>query len=373
MTLIATHDRLHSLVAIQLLDTFATPNLAPERSTVVFAQRKSCEQTKMKLSRSLTHLYIFVISASASFFDSYTTFTPKSKAKLEVQNESTNIQWTPHRADPSQLVENLDLADFIQSRALQHDRVFSNAIQLLESMKSSPSCSKIATTNLLTSCQSLSAPEDPRESKAVNALDQIKSIYAVRLALCELTGAGTPIPTACAPLHISTNKPNTAAVNSPKFEDRTSSTGLQSCITTLESRPQWWTSYSNSRQNALVICQAARIEVEKEEMLNLHQSLVENMANMNKELQDALRDASVEGAKHKEFVDAIRDLRAQTASELQEDQNRARGTFASFAREVEATVGYSISKILSLLKDAESDSAALSEVMSVNRSYQTRD
>ncbi|CRG84496.1 Nuclear fusion protein KAR5 [Talaromyces islandicus] len=315
----------------------------------------------MRPSILFTHLYIFVLSASASFFDSYTTFIPKGKAKLEVQNESTNLQWALRRADSAQLIENLDLVDFIQSRALQHDRVFSNAIQLLESMKSSPSCSKIAATKLLTSCQSLSAPDDQRESEIVTALDHIKSIYAVRLALCELTGAGTPIPMACSPLHIATNKPNTATWNSQKGEASTSSTVLQNCLTTLESRPQWWTSYSNSRQNALVICQAARIEVEKDEMLNLHQSLVENMATMNKGLQDILRDASLEGAKHKAFVDAVRDLRAQTMSELQEDQSRARGTFANFARELEATVGSSISKILSFLKDAESDSAVLNE------------
>jgi hypothetical protein len=324
----------------------------------------------MKLKLSLAHLYLFVLPASASFFDSYTTLMPKGKANLEVQNESANSQWTLRRADPTQLGENLDLVDIIQSRTLQHDRVFSNALQLLESMKSSPSCSKIAATKLLTSCQSLSAPENSQESDIMTTLDQIKSIYAVRLALCELTGAGTPIPMACAPLHIATNRPNTA--NSQNIEDSTLSTVLQSCLNTLESRPQWWTSYSNSRQNALVICQAARIEVEKEEMLNLHQSLVENMANMNKGLQDALRNASFEGDRHKAFVDAVRDLRAQTVSDLQEDQNRARGTFANFFRELEATVGFSISKILSQLKDVESDSAILNEVMPVDRPHKIR-
>lgn len=326
----------------------------------------------MKLILSFAHLYMLVLSASASFFDSYATFIPKGKTSLEVQNESTNTQWTLHRVDPAQLAENLDLVDFIQSRSMQHDRVFSNAIQLLESMKSSPSCSKIAATKLLTSCQSLSAPEHSRESKIMTTLDQIKSIYAVRLALCELTGAGTAIPMACAPLHIAKNKPNTAAANFLDIEDSTSSTKLQSCLNTLESRPQWWTSYSNSRQNALVICQAARIEVEKEEMLNLHQSLVENMANINKGLQYALRDASLEGARHKAFVDAVRDLRAQTVSELQEDQNRARSVFANFVRELEATVGFGISKILSQLKDVESDSAALNEVTLADKSYKTR-
>lgn len=319
----------------------------------------------MKPTLFLTHLYIFVLSTSASLFRSYTTFIPKGKADLEVQNESTNLQTTLHGADPDQLAESMNLADFIQSRALKHDHVYSSAIRVLESMKSSPSCSKIAATKLLTSCQSLNTPQNSRESQIVDSLDQIKSIYAVRLALCELTGAGTPIPMGCSPLHITTNNLNTATTNAQESENSISPAILQICLNTLESRPQWWTSYSNSRQNALVICQAARIEVEKEDMLNLHQSLVENLANINKELEDALRDASVEGAQHKAFVDAVRDLRAQTMSELQEDQNRVRGTFMNFFRDLEVTVGSSVSKILSLLMDVESDSAALNEVTSV--------
>jgi hypothetical protein len=41
---------------------------------------------------------------------------------------------------------------------------------------------------------------------------------------------------------------------------------LGQCLKSLESRPQWWTSYSNNRQNAVVMCQAARGQIEKGEL-----------------------------------------------------------------------------------------------------------
>lgn len=43
---------------------------------------------------------------------------------------------------------------------------------------------------------------------------------------------------------------------------------IRECLQSLESRPQWWTSYSNSRQNAAIMCQAARADIEKG-MLNI--------------------------------------------------------------------------------------------------------
>ncbi|KAH8704917.1 putative nuclear membrane fusion protein Kar5 [Talaromyces proteolyticus] len=288
-------------------------------------------------------IYILSMLVNASIFDSYPAFLPKG---------------------PEQSAENLELVSLFQSRSLQNNQIFSTAIQLLESMKSSRSCSRVAATKLLTSCQGLSNSDKSKRSDVATALDKIKSVYAARLALCELTGAGAPIPMPCSLLHITPDKlQDRVSLSSEDSMDSLSPTAIESCLKTLESRPQWWTSYSNSRQNAIVICQAARIEVEKEEMLHLHQSLAENMANLNRGLQDSLRDAVSEGIHHKEFVETVYDLRAQLMAELQEDQNRARGIFANLYHELEASVGLSISKILSLLRDVELDTVALNKEM----------
>jgi hypothetical protein len=137
---------------------------------------------------------------------------------------------------------------------------------------------------------------------------------------------------------------------------------VEACLRGLESRPQWWTSYSNSRQNAIVICQAARIEIEKEEMLNLHQSLAKNTQNLNSALQSALQDAAVENAQQRVFMEEIHKLRNQLTTELQNDSSRARSLFTGLLHDFEGIMSASVSKVLSLLKDAEEDSAVLTQV-----------
>lgn len=256
-------------------------------------------------------------------------------------------------------IESPDLVNLIRSRTSQHDSVFSNAVQLLESMKSSPSCSRIAAMKLLTSCQDLSNSESDGASEIMKTLDRVKSIYAARLALCELSGAGASIPKSCSSIQIAPDKRyNESSVDVIDTINEYPTTMIEGCLSGLESKPQWWTSYSNSRQNAIVICQAARIEIEKEELLNLHQSLTKNTANLN----SALRDAAAENVQHKAFMETVYELRSQLTMELQEDRSRLKSIFADIIQDFEGIMGSSISKVLSLLRNVETDSTALSQV-----------
>lgn len=255
------------------------------------------------------------------------------------------------------------MVNLIRSRTAQHDSVFSSAIQLLESMKSSPSCSKIAAMKLLTSCQSLSSSENSAGAEIANTLDRVKSIYAARLALCELSGAGATIPLSCSSIRIAPDRiRNESAIDPMDIADDFAASVIEGCLRGLESRPQWWTSYSNSRQNAIVICQAARIEIEKEDMLNLHQSLAKNAENLHSALQSALHDAAVENAQQKVFMEEVHKLRIQLTTELQDDSGRTRSLFTGLLRDFEGILSASVSKTLSFLKNVEEDSFLLSQV-----------
>jgi Tht1-like nuclear fusion protein len=212
---------------------------------------------------------------------------------------------------------------------------------------------------LLTSCQDLGSSESHRGAEIAKTLDRVKSIYAARLALCELSGAGASIPLSCSAIQIAPDRThNEPSVDLMDISDDFTPGVVEKCLSGLESRPQWWTSYSNSRQNAIVICQAARIEIEKEELLNLHQSLTKNTANLN----SALRHAASENAQHKAFVETVHELRNQLTVELQEDRSRLKVLFASLLNDFESIIGTSVSKILSLLRDVETDSTSLSQV-----------
>ncbi len=172
----------------------------------------------------------------------------------------------------------VELKGLITSPLVHQSDVFDDALRLISSIQTSPSCTRLAATTLITSCQAIAGPEKDSEhapSNSRTSLDDVKSMYAARLALCELVGAGAEVPSGCAPLMPSENTKSKQGFQLFKKQNtkqrRTSKPGyeeigeqqLGQCLKALESRPQWWTSYSNNRQNAVVMCHAARAQIEK--------------------------------------------------------------------------------------------------------------
>lgn len=161
----------------------------------------------------------------------------------------------------------VDLSVLVRPLPVDQSGIYSQALQLLSSMQASPSCNRLATSTLLNSCQSLEGSTHNIEATS----DEIRSIYAAQLAMCELLSAGLTIPQECKPLQPvneplglqgSQRHPSEGNVRSG-IDMNVRPRQLRQCLRLLESRPQWWTSYSNSRQNAMVMCQAARVDIEK--------------------------------------------------------------------------------------------------------------
>ena len=155
---------------------------------------------------------------------------------------------------------------------------YGKALELIASLRAVPSCARYATATLLRSCQDVEGAKDngrgPESSETT--LDQVKSVYAARLAVCELIEAGATVPAQCASLTPPPKPSNLQRGYTTFFQwnKRVAETGdggmvgidsegLIHCLKSLESRPQWWTSYSNSRQNAAVMCSAVRGQIER--------------------------------------------------------------------------------------------------------------
>ncbi|KAF7718287.1 Uncharacterized protein PECH_002889 [Penicillium ucsense] len=248
---------------------------------------------------------------------------------------------------------------YLTSKNHQHDSVFTQAVHLLQSLNTSPSCNRLAATKLVTSCQELgrkshSGPHINQE------LDLTRSIYAARLAICELEGASALIPQPCIPVAVT--MPTQSTSSHLKFfrrftptnpdENGLSKPELELCLKALESRPQWWTSYSNNRQNAMIICQASRIETEKDEILNLHQAIAEGTIKLNEGLQEALRQAEKSAAEQQEFLQRVLALQQQVSKELEQKRRAVEGIFDKTMRRMEhgfETVNAAISTTLSRL------------------------
>lgn len=149
----------------------------------------------------------------------------------------------------------------------------------MASVDNLPSCSKVASSALLHSCSQLGHSDAISVDKGLDTmLDNTKSIYATRLAICELIEAKAPIPISCStfrPTHdnakggffkglFSVHRTSNPV---PYYDvyDKETSEQLEECKSSLYQKSQMWTSYSNARQNAVIMCHAMRAEIERGE------------------------------------------------------------------------------------------------------------
>ncbi|EGC49326.1 nuclear membrane fusion protein Kar5 [Histoplasma capsulatum var. duboisii H88] len=162
------------------------------------------------------------------------------------------------------------------------------------------------------SCQSIGGDDDTDKNNSSNSLDNLKALFAARLAVCELIGAGAAIPEQCSPILISHS-----TYGHPGEQDQVQPSRLEPCLRSLESRPQWWTSYSNSRQNAAVMCQAARTEIEREHDLKRYRKLIDITSILNDSLNQTLTTAAMEASRQRGFLEVVDEMRNQLLQDLE--------------------------------------------------------
>lgn len=170
---------------------------------------------------------------------------------------------TPSRSTSGLEDTRYDLADLIQPLSIQQAHVYHDSLSILDKIQASPSCHRLAASSLLNACQSIDVPQKQVE----DSMQDIRSHYAAQLATCEITSAGSTVPHHCRSLIPSTSTmtsqiPRASGDKFPLLSSHQKQQ-LSQCLKTLESRPQWWTSYSNNIQNAATMCQAARADIEK--------------------------------------------------------------------------------------------------------------
>ena len=105
------------------------------------------------------------------------------------------------------------------------------------------------------SCQSIDGSKPDSEA----SLDDIRSIYAAQLAMCEIESADSVLPQSCKVLSPTPSKKFFRSASAKTVRKEL----LSQCLQALESRPQWWTSYSNNKQSAIIMCKASRLDIEK--------------------------------------------------------------------------------------------------------------
>lgn len=305
----------------------------------------------------LLHLFLTAVTAHAGHYDTGLSFD---------QNIIRGILTRAVISQRNSSADDLDLVSFLSSRTRQHDAIFTEAVHILESMRLSPSCNRIAASKLVASCRSIGGHGNPNPEEYI-ALEHVRSLYAARLAICEINGAGTSTPSSCLPvMPFTSSKKSLFGFSFDKSQvsptDPPSADVLSNCLMSLESRPQWWTSYSNSRQNAIIICQAARIENEREELIELHRSIVDSSVKLNRGLQEALKMAAEDSARQRDFVHSVEVMHAQVAQDLEERQSRFRVILDGLFADAETGVTSMFATVKSAFGDVKTEVSAIEKV-----------
>lgn len=260
-------------------------------------------------------------------------------------------------------------------------------MKIMRDVEKLPSCNKIASQALLNSCSALESPESAEsEQRGPDMmLDETKSIYAARLAVCELSGARATVPEGCTSFlpnshtgkktglrgFIGLNRLSAPTTSYDHYGDVTEHS-LDKCLGALESKPQWWTSYSNSRQNAVVMCHAMRSEVEKDEQLHLYKVLAGLTNDITGSLAGSKREFQIVRDAFGDLSNNVRQFHLDLYNEQQEKQaevarfwtamvDKVQQTFDGLARGADVVQD----KLSDAARQAESHQEQLKEVFSV--------
>jgi hypothetical protein len=112
----------------------------------------------------------------------------------------------------------------------------------------------------------------------------------------------------------------------------------------------------------MIICQASRIETEKEEMLGLHLSLAKSTAKLDEGLQEALRQAAETSAQHQAFLQTVQALQERLSNELEERGSLLRGLFGKFLNDIEAGFDTVAAAVTSTVGKMQMETSLLSQV-----------
>jgi hypothetical protein len=112
----------------------------------------------------------------------------------------------------------------------------------------------------------------------------------------------------------------------------------------------------------MVICQATRLETEKEELLELHRSIVESSIKLSHGLKEALQMASAESSQRQAFMEATAALQAKLTQDLEATETGFRALLGNLMEGIESAVDSVVTAATSALARVHNDATSLERV-----------
>lgn len=182
-------------------------------------------------------------------------------------------------------------------------------IKLIDSMKTASSCKTKTTQQLLTSCSALDGMQS-NSGKSAEELDKAKSQYAARLAVCELQEAERP-----------PKLPRCSSLGSSDPASLVNRKQLAACLRELQDDMVFWGSYVNSLQNVGFMCQVARAEIEKEELIEHRRASLQTTILVTRVLSEFQQSVATQNAELLTHAKKLRELHRQNVEELANARN----------------------------------------------------
>ena len=192
----------------------------------------------------------------------------------------------------------------------------------------------------------------------------MKSLYAARLAVCELQEAArSPKLQRCASVTISRNDPS---VKQHELAD---------CLQELQSKAVFWASYTNNLQNVGYMCQVARAEIEKEELVEQRRASLETTLLVTRVLSDLQRNVADQNADVLSYTQQVRGLHAQNMNSLATAREENLATMHEIRDELGSQLQSAATDVQTLVENvakeaASSQGAVLQYIENVQHSVQ---
>ncbi|CAN9184446.1 unnamed protein product [Alternaria alternata] len=225
----------------------------------------------------------------------------------------------------------------------------------------------MAASHLMNECKLLEHAPDFAKSRPDAYLDNVKTEYAAKLAVCELLSAQPVNPTPppnCDILvpasrhcgkgggwwHARPEVPSDKQCY-PDFKEYY----YMQCLKSLQSTPQYWTSFSNARQNAVVMCQASRDVIERENHLDIFKNLTQVLSDVTSTMQKTTEEYELLIREQRQYSEEARDSHQQLKGDIQAVQEKAVATVGALDAKFHNFMESSISDLITALSESQTN------------------
>lgn len=262
----------------------------------------------------------------------------------------------------------INVNSLFQHTASRNQRVIMQALDIVSSMQTAPTCTQMAASHLMNECKLLEHAPEFTKTRPEAYLDNVKTEYAAKLAICELLSA-QPV-NSIAPPHCDILVPAARHCNKgggwwhvrpaaipgdkhcyPQFTEH----HYMQCLKSLQSTPQYWTSFSNARQNAVVMCQASRDAIERENHLKIFKNLTQIVGDVNANMQKTAEEYESLISEQRRYAEEARGSQQELREDLQAVRAKAVATVEAIDDKFHAFMESSISDLIEALATRQND------------------